>query len=261
MGITTGGGEKVIRGLYTASSGMIAEMARNDVTANNLANVNTTGYKRDTAIAGSFPEVFLHRVNDQRLGDRTTSPVIGGLGTGAIIEEIVTVHEQGQLRESANPFDLAIAGEGFFAVQNEKGTFHTRNGSFTLDGQGYLVTLEGDMVLGQTGPIKIGASSDVVIDSAGKITVDGQTIATLRLETPDDITQLSKQGDSLFTGGQATAGISGQVKQKFTDGSNVNVINEMINMITISRAYEANQKILSSMDHTLGQAMGVGKVR
>ncbi len=251
----------MIRGLYTSASGMMAEMVRNDLTANNLANVNTTGYKKDTAVFKSFPEVLLNRVNDHRPGEVSRQAGIGTLGTGAIVDEIITSHEPGQLRESSNPFDLAISGDGFFVVRNQNGTFYTRNGSFTLDGQGYLVTSQGDNVMGQAGPVQLGSSGNVVVDGAGRITVNDNQAAVLRLVTITDKAGLTKVGDSMFTGGQAAEGITGQVKQRFSEASNVNALTEMVNMITIMRAYEANQKMILAHDQTLAQAMEVGRLR
>lgn len=251
----------MIRGLYTSASGMLAEMVRNDVTANNLANINTTGYKKDTALFKSFPEILVQRVNDQKQTDVNPRPAIGTMGTGTIVDEVITSHEQGQLRESSNPFDLAIAGEGYFEVQNPNGTFLTRNGSFTVDSQGYLVTTQGDYVMGQAGRIQIGNSNNVAVDSAGNVKVDDNRVGTIRLVAVANKAALTKVGDSLFTGGQATGGNVGQIKQKFIEASNVNPIVEMVNMITISRAYEANQKVITAHDTTLAQVMEVGQPR
>jgi len=251
----------MIRGLYTSASGMLTELTRNDVTSNNLANVNTTGYKKDMAVNSAFAQMLLRRVDDQKQTDISQRPVIGALGTGAIVDEIVTVHEQGQLRESSNPLDLAISGEGYFVVQNDNGTYYTRNGSFTVDSQGYLVTSQGDMVLGQAGPIILGDAGDVAVDGSGNISVNDEIIGTLSLVTVANPQELTKVGDSLFTGEQAVGGINGQVKQRFIESSNVNVITEMVNMIATMRAYEANQKIISGHDNSLSQAMDVGRLR
>lgn len=250
----------MIRGLYTSASGMLAESTRNDVTANNLANINTTGYKKDVTVFKSFPEVLIQRINDQKKTDPQPKVTIGTLGTGAMVDEIITSHEQGSFRETSNLFDLAIEGEGYFTVQNERGNFYTRNGAFTIDGQGFLVNSQGDYVLGQAGPITIGNSSDIVIDGAGQIFVDGQQIAALQIVPIADKAALTKVGDSLFTGGQA-GGTVGQVRQKLLEASNVNPVHEMVNMITISRAYEANQKIITAIDQTLGQAIEVGSIK
>lgn len=251
----------MIRGLYTSASGMMAEMVRNDVTSNNMANVNTTGYKKDTALFKSFPELLIQRVNDNKKTDVIKPPVIGAMGTGAIVDEVVTSHEQGQLRETTNPFDLAIFGDGYFVVQNPNGTFYTRNGSFTLDGQGYLVNSNGDYLMGENGPIRIGDTSNIRVDESGEVFEKGNRIDAIRLVTVQDKKQLEKMGDSLFAGGQAVNGITGKIKQNFIETSNVNVINEMVNMITIMRAYEANQKVITAHDQTLGQAMEVGATR
>lgn len=251
----------MIRGLYTSASGMMAEMVRNDVTANNLANVSSTGFKKDVALFKSFPEMLVRRINDQKQSDAAQKPVIGSLGTGALVDEVFTSHEQGQLRESSNPFDLAISGEGFFVVQNQNGNYYTRNGSFTLDGEGHLVNSQGAYVLGQAGPIQITGSDDVVIDTAGNIFAGGSKIDTLRTVTVADPAAMTKVGDSLFTGGQAAEGINAQIRQKFIEASNVNPVTEMVNMITISRAYEANQKMITAHDTSLGQAMEVGSLR
>ncbi len=251
----------MIRGLYTTASGMLAEMVRNDIAANNLANVNTTGYKKDMAVFKSFPEVLIKRVNDLKQNELSREPNIGKIGTGTIVDEIVTSYEQGQLRESPNPFDLAISGDGFFVVQNQNGSFYTRNGSFSLDSEGYLVNSRGDYVLGQAGPIKIEDSNNIVIDGTGNILVDDVQVDTVRVVTVTDKAALTKVGDSLFTGGQAVDEISGQVKQRFIEGSNVNVITEMVNTITILRAYEANQKMVMAYDQTLAQAIEIGRMR
>lgn len=252
----------MIRGLFTSASGMLAESMRNDVTANNLANINTTGYKKDVTVFKSFPEVLIQRINDQKKTDPQPQVIIGSLGTGAIVDEIITSHEQGQFRETTSNFDLAIEGEGYFTVQNQRGIFYTRNGAFTIDSQGFLVNSQGDYVLGQAGPIQIGNVGDVRVDEAGNILVDGgdEPVATLRIAAIINKTALTKVGDSLFTGGQV-GGTVGQVKQKFLEISNVNPVHEMVNMITIARAYEANQKVITALDQSLAQAMEVGTVK
>lgn len=251
----------MIRGLYTSASGMLAEMVRNDVTSNNLANVNTTGYKKDTAIFKSFPEMLIQRIYDNKAGEPNNAPVIGSLGTGAVVDEVFTNYEQGPLKETSNPFDLAIQGEGYFVVQNANGTFYTRNGSFTLDGQGYLVNSDGAYLMGQNGRIRIGNADNVVVDEAGNVSENGNRIDTIRTVTIANQNDARKIGDSLFTSQQATNGITGSIKQKFLEASNVNVVNEMVSMITVMRAYEANQKIISAHDQTLEQAIQVGSVK
>jgi flagellar basal-body rod protein FlgF len=143
----------MIRGLYTGASGMIAQMGRINVLSNNLANVDTTSYKRDTTIMKSFPEMLIHRINDDGvreipIGSYDLMPVIGKMGTGVEINEVFTNFTQGSFRQTENDFDLALEGEGFFSVQTEDGERYTRNGSFLIDRDGYLVTKDGFRVLG-----------------------------------------------------------------------------------------------------------------
>ena len=146
----------MIRGLYTGASGMVAQMHRMDALSNNLANVDLTGYKRDTSVHKAFPQLLLRRTNDDGVynfppGSMDTAPVVGTLGTGVELNELYTVFEQGALKESGNPFDLALEGEGFFAIQTPQGERYTRNGSFLIDNNGVLVTKEGFPVLAKRG--------------------------------------------------------------------------------------------------------------
>ena len=247
----------MIRGLYTSASGMIAQMAKNDVAANNLANVNTTGFKKDTAIFRSFPEMLLKRINDP---DKTASrPIIGNLGTGAVLDEVITNNSQGSLQETGAPLNLAIAGEGYFVVKRDGKELYTRNGNFTLDNQGFLTTANGDRVQGQSGDIQINGKQ-VSVDLKGAIIVDKNSVGTLRMITVQDPKQLVKLGDSFFTGGQAQA-FKGEVRQGFLEASNVNPIVEMVDLISIMRAYETSQKAIQAHDQLLDKAVNeVGRV-
>ena len=116
----------MLRGIYTGASGMVAQMHRMDVLSNNLANVDVTGYKRDTSISKAFPEMLIRRINDNGVykfpfGSVEVAPVVGKLGTGVEYNELFTVFEQGALKETSNPFDLALDGDGFFAVETPNG--------------------------------------------------------------------------------------------------------------------------------------------
>ena len=247
----------MIRGIYAAASGMVAESIRNDVTANNLANVNTAGFKKDVAISRDFASVLIKRINDG--GD---TPDIGSLGSGAQIDEIATIHSGGAVRATGNDFDLAIDGKGFFAVQTANGVRYTRNGSFTKSAQGELVNSEGQKVLGQNGPIRINGSKMNISDD-GSISVDGVEIDRLRVVGFADEKLLQKEGNSLYTAPAGTQALAatGQVKQRYLEMSNVNVISEMVNMINGFRAYETNGKVVQSHDQLLDKAVNeVGRV-
>ena len=124
----------MLRGIYTGASGMIAQQARLDVVANNLANVDKTGFKKDLAIFKAFPDMLIRRLNDNGLGitpagSYDTMPYVGKLGTGVEVNEVYTDFDQGSLQRTENNFDLALDGRGFLTVKTERGERYTRNGS------------------------------------------------------------------------------------------------------------------------------------
>ena len=134
----------MVRGIYTGASGMVAQMHRMDTITNNLANVDLTGYKRDTAVHKAFPELLIRRTNDNGtykfpFGSMEVGPVVGTLGTGVEMNESYTDFTQGALKQTDNPFDIALDGKGFFTVLTPDGERYTRNGTFHLGPEGLLV--------------------------------------------------------------------------------------------------------------------------
>jgi flagellar basal-body rod protein FlgF len=248
----------VIRGIYTAASGMVAESLRTDAIANNMANVDTTGYKRDITITKDFGSMLIKQV-----GDGSNSSDIGSMGYGSVVDEIATIHDAGQIRSTDNPLDLAISGKGYFTVQTPNGLRYTRNGSFYRSGQNQLVTSEGYRVLGTNGPINV-TGNKIVIGSDGSVKVDGVQTSQLQLvEFANDQAALSKEGNSLYamTGSQQSTKATGSVEQGSIERSNVNVIKEMVNLIAGYRAYEINGKSVQAHDSLLDKAVNeVGKV-
>lgn len=258
----------MIKGLYTAASGMVMEQTRNDTIANNLANVNTAGYKKDLAVFRTFPEMLLARLTDadKTQGTESEKPpkpvLIGGVGTGVRVDEIVQIHKLGPMRQTNAPLDLALGGEGFFAIATPQGERYTRNGSFSMDGDGYLVTTEGRNVLGQRGAIRV-QGQEIVVDAQGGVKVDGQLVDTLKIVDFADKRSMTKEGDSLYAGTQPVTLTPNQlnVLQGFQEQSNVNAVTELVNMITAMRSYEANQKAIVAEDQLLDKAVNeVGRV-
>ncbi len=274
----------MIRGIYTAASGMVVQMNRLDAVANNLANVDLNGYKRDTAVFKAFPEMLLRRLNDDGVyqipvGSVDTGPMVGRIGTGVELNEVFTVFSQGAMKETENPFDLALEGEGFIAVQTPDGERYTRNGSFLLNEDSYLVTKEGDFVLGENGPVKI-KLNNFVIDQNGIIwhnrtfaADDGRLVSLeenewenmeqvdrlklVRFERPR---YLAKQGNSCWRSTEesglariAEGGERPRVRQGFLEGANVNVVSGMVEMIEVHRAYEANSRMVQTEDALMGR--------
>jgi flagellar basal-body rod protein FlgF len=274
----------LIRGLYTGASGMVVQMHRLDTISNNLANVDLNGYKRDTAINKAFPEILLRRMNDDGmfvfpLGSIDTTPIVGKLGTGAELNEVYTAFTQGSLKQTENPFDLALEGEGFLSVLLPDGERYTRNGSFLLNDEGYLVTKHGEFVLGENGPIQA-KKNNFVIDQDGVIyqnatySGDERRLVSLEenewenLERVDRLKivdfkrprYLKKMGNSFWTDTEesgpaeiADGDSRPKVRQGFLESSNVNVVTEMVQMIEVQRTYEANQKMIQTQDSLLGR--------
>ncbi len=250
-------------GLYIAASGMDATLTRQNVIANNLANVSTVGFKQNRAVDIAFPTYLIARLHDQRVkalsGTAEYWPNIGFMGGGVVPQDTPIDYSQGAHMETNNPLDFTLSGQGyFFSVLSPEGkTFLTRDGSFNLDGNGRLVTQDGLPVLGHNGEIYIDGSQ-VTADAEGNLTVDGKALDQLLVVKVSDQNQLYKVGHNLF---QATpknkidmAPDDIQVQQGFLEQSNVNEISEMVNMIEVSRSYELNSRVVSLYDHLLGTA-------
>ncbi|EEG76503.1 flagellar basal-body rod protein FlgF [Dethiobacter alkaliphilus] len=243
----------MIRGLYTAASGMMVESTRQETITNNLANSETTGFKRDLALQRSHGEQPVVRLGDrQPFGVR---PVIGSLGVGSLIDGIHTSHEQGSLQETGRDLDVAMAGDGYFVVETEQGLRYTRNGAFSIDADRMLVNDQGHRVMGTTGPLQLPAG-EVQIDQAGNVFVNDAMQGQLARVSFADNSELQKVGDSLFTAaeGAEQQPVTGMVKQGFLEGSNVQAVQEMVQMLAAMRAYETNQRVVQAQDDMLRKA-------
>lgn len=274
----------MIPGMYTGASGMKAQMHRMDALSNNLANVDVTGYKRDLSVSKAFPQMLIRRTNDNGVykfpfGSSDVAPVLGKIGTGVEYNESFTVFNQGALKQSNNPFDLALDGEGFFSVETIRGERYTRNGSFHLSKEGILVTKQGEPVLGENGIIRI-KKNNFVVDKKGNVYQNAalsgdperlvsmeenewenlELVDTLKVVDFERPRFLKKEGDSLWRTTeeagdlqQAALGSETKVEQGFLEGSNVNPVTEMVRMIEVNRAYEANQRTITTQDELSGR--------
>lgn len=237
----------MLRGIYIAGSGMLAESMRQEVVAQNLANALTSGYKRTDAATQPFQSFLLRNMA------MPGQPEIGSMNMGSEVSRLDIVSTQGPLRSTGNQLDLALVGDGYFAVNAPGGTRFTRDGSFTIDQSGTLVTKEGFAVRGQNGPIKANGTEPIGISTDGVVTQGTRTLGRLQI-TSLDPNSLAKEGASLMTGtprGNANA----SVRQGFLEGSTVNVVSEMVELIRVMRSFEANQKSVQAQDETLGQAI------
>lgn len=250
----------MIRGWYTGASGMSAQQNRLDAISNNLANVDTTGYKRDISVSKSFSELLLRRTNadgvyETPFGSADVAPVIGKLGLGVETNENYTDFEQGSFKVTHTKTDFALGGEGFFSVQTPAGERYTRNGNFFIGKERILETKDGYPVMGEKGLITLENDKFTVREDGIIYDEEGNEIDRLRLVRFDNERYLKKMGESLYV----DTDISGpayiaegderpRVLQEYVETSNVNVVNEMVQMIEVNRAYEANQKTIQSED-------------
>ncbi len=246
----------MIKGLYTSAVGMINQMNTMDVVSNNIANVNTTGYKRDMVVSRAFTDELTTRLNDI-----VPPKKIGKISQGVFVDDIYTDFHTGSITRTDGPLDLALVGEGFFAVSvtdkdGKESTKYTRDGSFTLDQEGTLRTKEGNRVLGQNGPIQI-PNGIVTIDQNGRVLVGDEEIDTLRITDFTDRHSLRKFGDNLYDTIKESeeAPFKGTVIQGSLENSNVNSVKEIINVINVAKVYEANQKMVTIHDQILGRTV------
>ncbi len=259
----------MVKGLYTAYTGLRNEQRRLDVISNNIANSNTTGYKKMGVTSQSFSQELAVRVDDDSDGYLVKG--IGDVSLGVKIGETYTDFSQGGFRETGNAYDVALEGDGFFTISttDKSGTEHiryTRDGSFTVTRDGYLVTKDGDFVLGtnnQRIQIPGANTADVSMDSLGNVYANEVLVGRLQIVDFQNKDALSLYGENMFealpeAGMVASTALT---RQGYLETSNVNVINEMVSMITITRAYETNQKMMQTIDSTLDKAVNeIGKV-
>jgi len=238
----------MISGLYTLASGMVTQVARYEVLANNLANTDTPGFKADQLLVAPltpgpdltlpvrFPEIF--PPSNVRVAGQFTD------------------YSQGPIRNTERPLDVAIAGPGFFVVDTPDGERYTRAGNFTVDRDGFIVTAGGHRVLGQGGPIQLRQGA-VSIGDQGQVQENGRVVGTLRIVDFPLPYQLTKEAQQLFRPQDPAVTpqeIQAQIVGGHLEGSNVGIVESMVTLIDASRTFETYQKMIQSLDETVKQA-------
>lgn len=261
----------MIRSLYTSVSGMITQEAKQDVITNNLANVSTTGFKGDNLIIKNFKDVLIEN-KDKMQNAENVKNQIGKLSLGSKIDEVYTDYSKGSVEETDKITDFALLDNGFFTVKKDDGTkesrnLYTRDGHFHVNNKGYLVNDNGDSVqvinlnTNKQESIYVG-NGKMELTSDGKINIDGNSQYKFYISDFNDYNGIKRIGDNLYEGEGATQKNNVPIQQNALEKSNVNVINEMINMMTVMRTFETNQKMIQSIDETLGKAVNeVGSIR
>ena len=237
----------MLKGLYTAYTGMINEQNRMDILTNNLANASTVGYKKEGATSQSFDSVLAVKIKDQSIGLQNVKR-LGTNNPGVKIGENYTDFTQGSFRITENTYDLALSGSGFFAIEftnkaGETSTMYTRAGHFTLNKDGYLVTQEGDYVLDtQNQRIKLNTLLETFIADDGTISQNGRPIARIQVADFENYDFLRKYGETYYqpVEGAKSTPADASVKSGYLEMANVQVVSEMVNLISITRAYESS---------------------
>lgn len=256
--------------MYSALFGALSNEMRLNISANNLANVNTTGYKRDQV---AFQDVFARFAHDYNPDPRSDIREEKLLPRADLIAKPRLSMQQidftqGAVQYTGNTFDLAIQGPGFFRVRAGGGDYLTRNGAFMRGPDGTLMTDQGFQVLGQGGPIDIPVGKVVTVAGDGQISVDGAPVGNIDIVAVADTDTLEKYGDNLFRGqgGKAIQEAAldesrTQVVQGYLEKPNVEVVTEMVAMIETQRTFDAYQKVMSSSNDLDTRAVRVGTDR
>lgn len=273
----------MLRGFYTAASGMISQQRVQEALSDNIANVNTPGYKADEPVLRAFPEMLLRQMgsNEEGLGQgptRTRSGQgIGSLNTAAYVQELIPEFSQGPIRETGQPTDLALvdgvlpdeSGSLFFTVENEAGDVrYTRNGHFTVDADGYLTTNEGYYVLDDNNNRIQPNSLDFVVNANGQIEADGLN-ANLGIAYVANVEAMVKEENNLWTGedGEVAAvdargeDVTFSILQNTLEGANVDAGKTMTDMMTAYRMFEQSQRMLKAYDENMQKTVSeVGRL-
>ncbi len=236
--------------IFSALFGAMSNEHRIDISANNLANVNTTGFKRDNC---AFQDTFVRFAHDYvadakpYLRDKDILPEAKIMARPRLSEEVIDL-SQGSFQKTGNPLDLAVRGDGFFKVQKDGDTYLTRNGVFTLSSDGMLITEQGYPVMANGGEVTLPPRSNVTVDGEGVIFADGQEVGRLDFVQPADMRDLKKEGENLFANGGGEIPADGEIVQGYIEKSNVQVVNEMVSMIECQRSFEMYQKMITTTD-------------
>ena len=277
----------MFKGFYTVATGMLAQQRRTELLSNNLANANTPGFKADQSSIRSFPDMLLSNIGktnasaSQQAGSQYMSQV-GALNTGVYMQETLPNYVQGQIYSTDFTTDMALVdgnlpqnddggtGSIFFRLEYpEGGEAYTRNGNFTLDGQGYLVNAQGLYVLSDTGQRIQLQNDDFQLNQDGSVYVNNQQVARIGVSFAENPSLLQKQDNGLLRlqGGGAlptaygAEGVNFTLRQNYLESSNVDSSRTMTDLMTAYRAFEANQKVLQAYDRSMDKAVNeIGKI-
>ncbi len=238
----------MIKGIYNTAASMIPRVRKQEVIANNIANSETAGYKKDSMFLRIFKK-------EQNL--KTPKHLQGPSWEVRMIDKLYMDHTEGALEATGRDLDLALQGGGYFVLQTPNGEAYTRNGAFSLGPDGTLVNSDSFPVLSEGGPITL-TDEKVTIGTDGTIMIGNANVGRLRIVNFDETTELTKSSGTLFTSPPNTTTIAPttvSVRQGYLEKSNVDVMREMIEMIDSYRMFETGQKMIQIQDESLSKAV------
>lgn len=253
--------------IYSLLSAMKGQQRQMSAVSNNLANVNTTGYKADEVVFREYYSEFigqdLESEEEMFASDGFISPFSRG-GTSFVMPDHVSPSmKQGMFKHTNNPFDFSIQTEGFFVVETPQGARYTRNGQFLKDAEGFLITNAGHRVMGKEGPLKV-EGQEFSVGRDGSVMIDGQEVGFFKIVNFEEPGRLTKLGNSYWVPGsdaQKPIDIDRPVIHQGTlEGSNVEVVQEMVKMIGVNRSYEASQKAMKSLSELGEKSISIARV-
>lgn len=243
----------MFQGFYDLASNMITQNRNLNIISNNMSNVSTPGYKMDRMMESTFRDEMLYRYDQE---GRTE---VGTVSRMNVADERVTDYTEGGIRETGYPLDVGLTGDGFFVIETENGEVYTRNGSFNLNNDGYLILPGMGRVMGTNGPIQVD-TDDLTIDSQGRVTdaQNGRYFGTLDVVDFADYGELTKVTGGVFTTGAAPMGSNAVVTQKFLEDSNVDMAEQMTAMMSSQRVLQGSAQILRMYDQMISRATALG---
>jgi flagellar basal-body rod protein FlgG len=242
----------MIKGLYRSASAMMPRIKKQEVIANNLANASSPGFKKDVVFTKELSRA------EKKLAPRRTD------WQTPMIDQVYTSYDQGGFDKTGNPLDLAIEGEGFFVFETPGGEVISRAGNLTISPEGFIVNMDGHRLLSEGGALNVG-TGEVSISEAGQVEVNGEAVGSIRIVDVENRDILRKAGRTEFIlppGVEAIPVINFAIKQGYLESSNVNIINEMVEMITTYRNFEADSKSIQAQDESLEKLFNnVGRIK
>ncbi len=252
----------MIRGIYSAASGMVTGLLRQETISHNLSNMETVGYKQRVAIVRDFPSLLLARLSGGGSAAGPGGPNVGALGTGVNVEDVVTDWSVGPLQQTDHLMDLALGSDGFFRVQTPDGVRYTRDGRFRRDSSSRIVSSDGYPLLGADGPITL-PDGDPFIAEDGTVTVGDTVVGKIDVASFAQPDLLERVGENLFSApaGVESAPAPARIMQGYLEQSNVDPTTAMLEMMNVARAYEASQRMVQTQSSVLQKAVTeVGRV-